>query len=360
MAELAAGVPNGTQDGASARTWPNVLGALTDRLDLAAADTAWAMDEIMTDNASPAQIAAFGVAMKMKGPTSTELRGLAESMLSHARLVDGVSDSVDIVGTGGDRANTVNISTMASVVVAASGVRVVKHGNRAASSKAGGADVLEALGVTIGLDGPAVAECVAEAGIGFCFAPMFHPALRFAGLPRKQIGIPTVFNVLGPLTNPGRPRAGLVGCAFEDLIETVAGVFAARGNSALVVRGDDGLDEITTSTTTTVYIVHGGVVRKETLDPTALGIARSPLDALRGGDAQENAAVAHAVFAGERGPVRDAVLINAAAAIAAYRGVDGELGAALAPALEEAAQAIDSGAAAALLERWVTASGRTA
>lgn len=355
MAELAAGVSTGTRQG---RTWPSVLGALTDRQDLSAADTAWAMDEIMTDNASPAQIAAFGVALKMKGPTASELSGLADSMLGHARLVEGVSDSVDIVGTGGDRANTVNISTMASVVVAAAGVRVVKHGNRAASSKSGGADVLEALGVTIGLDGPAVAACVAEAGIGFCFAPIFHPALRFAGLPRKQIGIPTVFNVLGPLTNPGRPRAGLVGCAFEDLIETVAGVFAARGNSALVVRGDDGLDEITTSTTSTVYIVQGGLIRKETLDPTTLGIARSPLDALRGGDAEENAAVARAVFAGEHGPVRDAVLINAAAAIAAYQGVHGTLSEALAPALLEAAQAIDSGAATTLLERWVTASGR--
>lgn len=342
------------------RTWPWVLGALTDRQNLAAADTAWAMDEIMTDNASPAQIAAFGVALKMKGPTAAELRGLAESMLSHARLIAGVGDSVDIVGTGGDRANTVNISTMAAVVVAAAGVRVVKHGNRAASSKSGGADVLEALGVTIGLDGDAVAKCVREAGIGFCFAPMFHPALRFAGLPRKQIGIPTVFNVLGPLTNPGQPRAGLIGCAFEDLIETVAGVFAERGSAALVVRGDDGLDEITISTTSTVYVVQGGAVRKETFDPRDLGIARAPLEALRGGDAEENAVIARSVFAGQRGPVRDAVLINAAAAIASHRGVEGSLADALAPALADAARAIDSGAASALLERWIEVSGRLA
>ncbi|WP_051461306.1 anthranilate phosphoribosyltransferase [Tomitella biformata] len=354
--DLSAASGGGSQE----RTWPLVLGALTDRRDLAASDTAWAMDEIMTDNASPAQIAAFGVALKMKGPTATELRGLADSMLGHARLIDGVAESVDIVGTGGDRANTVNISTMASIVVAAAGIRVVKHGNRAASSKSGGADVLEALGVTISLAGDDVAECVREAGIGFCFAPMFHPALRFAGLPRKQIGIPTVFNVLGPLTNPGQPRAGLIGCAFEDLIETVAGVFAERGNSALVVRGDDGLDEITTSTTSTVYVVQGGTVRKETLDPTTLGIARSPLEALRGGDAEENAAIARAVFASAAGPVRDAVLINAAAAIAAYRGVPGSLADALAPALVDAARAIDSGDAAALLESWVAVSGRLA
>lgn len=354
----AVGDPESVADAALGRTWPLVLGALTDRRDLAASDTSWAMDEIMTDNASPAQIAAFGVALKMKGPTAAELRGLADSMLAHARLVEGVSDSVDIVGTGGDRANTVNISTMAAVVVAAAGVQVVKHGNRAASSKAGGADVLEALGVSIGLDGVAVAECVRDAGIGFCFAPMFHPALRFAGLPRKQIGIPTVFNVLGPLTNPGRPHAGLIGCAFEDLIETVAGVFAERGNSALVVRGDDGLDEITISTTSTVYVVHAGRVRKETFDPTALGIARSPLESLRGGDADENAAIARAIFGGEQGPVRDAVLINAAAALAAYRGLGGPLLDALAPALADAAQAIDSGAATALLDKWVAVSGR--
>ncbi|WP_305091724.1 anthranilate phosphoribosyltransferase [Prescottella sp. R16] len=346
----------GTQrvTGAGDRSWPAVLGALTDRRDLTADDTEWAMDEIMSDNATPAQIAAFGVALKMKGATPGELRGLADSMLGHARTVPVSPDVVDIVGTGGDRSNTVNISTMASVVVAAAGVRVVKHGNRAASSKSGGADVLEALGVRIDLGADAVARCVEETGIGFCFAPVFHPALRFAGAPRKEIGIPTVFNVLGPLTNPAQPRAGLIGCAFEDLIEVIAGVLAERGNSALVVRGDDGLDELTTSTTSVVHVVSGGVVRTQKLDPTDLGITRVPLDALRGGDADHNARVALGIFAGDTGPVRDAVLLNAAGAIAAFDGLEGDLEEALAAGMAKAARAIDSGAASALLERWAS------
>ncbi|MBY6436718.1 anthranilate phosphoribosyltransferase [Rhodococcus kroppenstedtii] len=334
------------------RTWPAVLGELASGHDLTADDMAWAMDEIMSDNATSAQIAAFGVALKIKGPTAAELGGLASSMLGHARRVPIDDDVVDIVGTGGDRSNTVNISTMASVVVAAAGVRVVKHGNRAASSKSGGADVLEALGVRIDQGPERVADSVRALGIGFCFAPVFHPALRYTSAARKEIGIPTVFNVLGPLTNPAAPRAGLVGCAFPDLMDTVAGVFATRGNSVLVVRGDDGLDEITTSTTTTVRIVGGGEIRTEILDPRDLGVARVSLEELRGGDADTNAAVARRVFAGESGPVRDAVVLNAAGAIAAHRGVEGSLVDALAEATTAATEALDSGAAAALLERW--------
>ncbi|MBY6362407.1 anthranilate phosphoribosyltransferase [Rhodococcoides corynebacterioides] len=334
------------------RTWPAVLGELASGHDLTADDTAWAMDEIMSDNATSAQIAALGVALKIKGPTAAELSGLASSMLGHARRVPIDDDVVDIVGTGGDRSNTVNISTMASVVVAAAGVRVVKHGNRAASSKSGGADVLEALGVRIDQGPERVADSVRALGIGFCFAPVFHPALRYASAARKEIGIPTVFNVLGPLTNPAAPRAGLVGCAFPDLLDTIAGVFATRGNSVLVVRGDDGLDEITTSTTTTVRIVRDGEIRTETLDPRDLGVARVPLDELRGGDADANADVARRVFAGESGPVRDAVVLNAAGAIAAHRGIEGSLVDALAEATTAATAALDSGAAAALLERW--------
>ncbi|MFD6675220.1 anthranilate phosphoribosyltransferase [Rhodococcus zopfii] len=341
-----------------AQSWPAILGALTAGRDLSRAEAQWAMDEIMSDNATSAQIAAFGVALKMKGETAEEVLGLSDSMLAHARLVPVDDDAVDIVGTGGDRANTVNISTMASLVVAATGIRVVKHGNRAASSKSGGADVLEALGVHITLGPEQVAQSLAEAGIGFCFAPVFHPALRFAGPTRKEIGIPTVFNVLGPLTNPARPRAGLIGCAFPGLLDTIAGVLARRGNSALVVRGDDGLDELTLSTTSTVHIVHEGRVRTQTLDPTVLGIARVPLDALRGGDAVENAAIARAMLAGKTGPVRDAVLLNAAAAIAAYRGVDGPLEDALAAGLAEAAAAVDSGGAERVLQTWAETTTR--
>ncbi|MFC4374356.1 anthranilate phosphoribosyltransferase [Nocardia halotolerans] len=361
----------------SVRSWPQVLGTLADGGDLAADDTTWVIDEIFTDNATAAQIAAFGVAMKIKGPTPTELAGMVSGMLGHARLVRIDGDAVDIVGTGGDRSGSVNISTMSSVVVASAGVPVVKHGNRAASSKAGGADVLEALGVKLALGPESVARSVREAGIGFCFAPLFHSGLRFAGAARKEIGIPTVFNVLGPLTNPAQPRAGLIGCAFADLAPVIAGVFAQRRfalpvpggadvpgtpddyrASALVVRGRDGLDEITTSDLTDVWVVSGGRVRQTVLDPTVLGIERVDLDALRGGDAAENARIAQAVFAGAPGPVRDAVLLNSAAAIVAYdlsRGqgdVDLDLDAALAGGLERAAAAVDSGASAKLMQSW--------
>ncbi|WP_054813246.1 anthranilate phosphoribosyltransferase [Nocardia arizonensis] len=340
------------------RSWPRVLGTLADGGDLAADDTTWVIDEIFTDNATQAQIAAFGVAMKIKGPTPAELSGMARGMLGHARLVSIDGDAVDIVGTGGDRSGSVNISTMSSIVVAAAGVPVVKHGNRAASSKSGGADVLEALGVKLALGPESVARSVREVGIGFCFAPLFHPALRFAGPARKEIGIPTVFNVLGPLTNPAQPRAGLIGCAFSDLLPVVAGVFADRGASALVVRGNDGLDEITTSDTTATWVVSGGRSRETVIDPTVLGIARVELDALRGGDAEVNAGVARNVLAGSAGPVRDAVLVNSAAALVAYGLSKGELDfdvdihAALAAGIERAAAAIDSGKAAALLESW--------
>ncbi|MFF5036545.1 anthranilate phosphoribosyltransferase [Nocardia salmonicida] len=342
----------------SVRSWPQVLGTLADGGDLAADDTTWVIDEIFTDNATAAQIAAFGVAMKIKGPTPTELAGMVAGMLGHARLVRIDGDAVDVVGTGGDRSGSVNISTMSSVVVAAAGVPVVKHGNRAASSKAGGADVLEALGVKLALGPESVARSVRETGIGFCFAPLFHSGLRFAGAARKEIGIPTVFNVLGPLTNPAQPRAGLIGCAFADLAPVIAGVFAARGASALVVRGRDGLDEITTSDLTDVWVVSGGRIRQTVLDPTRLGIVRVDLDDLRGGDAEANARVARDVFAGTPGPVRDAVLLNSAAAIVAYdlsRGVgdvDSDLDAALVDGLERAAAAVDSGAAAKLLQSW--------
>jgi anthranilate phosphoribosyltransferase len=246
---------------------------------------------------------------------------------------------------------------MASVVVAAAGVPVVKHGNRAASSKSGGADVLEALGVNIALTAAGVAACVAQVGIGFCFAPVFHPALRFAAAPRKEIGIPTVFNILGPLTNPAQPTSGLVGCAFADLAPVMAQTFADRGHSVLVVRGDDGLDELTTTTTSTVWQVAEGTVREHTVDPTTLGLERVELAALRGGDAAHNADVARSVFGGATGPVRDAVLLNAAGALVAYRRNPGaDLHEQLREQIAVAADAIDSGAAATLLDDWVRVS----
>ena len=242
-------------------TWPHVLGTLTSGEDLAPADAGWAMARIMEGVATDAQMAAFGVALKMKGLAGPELAAFASTMLEYSYRVPTSRPSVDIVGTGGDRQGTVNISTMSSLVVSACGVPVVKHGGRAASSKSGGADVLEALGVAIDLGPEDVARCVDEVGIAFCFAPVFHPAFRFVAAPRREIGIPTVFNILGPLTNPASPSANLIGCAFEDLISVMAEVFALRGGSALVVRGSDGLDEITMTGPTRVLRVTGGADR---------------------------------------------------------------------------------------------------
>jgi anthranilate phosphoribosyltransferase len=260
---------------------------------------------------------------------------------------------VDVVGTGGDRSHSVNISSMATIVVAAAGVPVVKHGNRAASSRSGAADLLEALGVVIDLAPAAVERCVTELGVGFCFAPVFHPSFRHAATARRELGVPTAMNLLGPLTNPAQPGAGLIGCADARLAPVLAEVLAGRGSSALVVRGDDGLDEITTTSTTSVWLARDGVVRRDTLDVRELGVDRATLADLRGGDAAANAEVARRLLAGEVGPVRDAVLVNAAGAVAAYRGLDDDLPAAVAPALAEVAEAVDSGAAAVLLHRWV-------
>ena len=340
----------------AAPSWPQVLARLTARRELSRGQAAWAMEQVMAGDASPAQVAAFAVAMKMKGPSSAEVSELAEVMLSHARPMPAMrDDAVDIVGTGGDGVNTVNLSTMAAIVVAAAGVPVVKHGNRAASSLSGGADTLEALGVRIELEPEQVARSLAEVGIGFCFAPLFHPSYRHASAVRREIGVPTVFNLLGPLTNPARPRAGLIGCAFADLAEVMAGVFAARRSSVLVVHGDDGLDELTTTTTSTIWRVQAGTVDKLTFDPAGFGFARADLDDLLGGDAQANAAEVRAVLAGAGGPVRDAVVLNAAGALVAHAGLSSraEWLPAWEDGLQRASAAIDSGAAEQLLARWV-------
>jgi anthranilate phosphoribosyltransferase len=334
------------------QTWPALLNRLIAAGDLTEDDTAWAMDQVMSGRATPAQIAGFAVALRAKGETPAEIAGMARSMLAHAKRVPLDRRAVDIVGTGGDQAHTVNISTMAAVVTAAAGVPVAKHGARSASSKSGAADVLEALGVAIDLLPDAVLTCVDELGIGFCFAPVFHPALRHAGETRRDLGVPTVFNLLGPLTNPAQPAAGLVGCANARLAPVLAEVFAHRGCTALVVRGDDGLDELTTTTTSTVWLADGGSVRIEHVDPTGLGIRPAGPEDLRGGDAEVNAQVVRDLVGGKPGPVRDAVLLNAAGAIAAFRGFSTDLTADLRAGLDAAASAIDSGAAGTLLERW--------
>jgi anthranilate phosphoribosyltransferase len=339
------------------RTWPAVLSALLSGTSLEADDTAWAMGEIMAGAATPAQLAAFAVLLRAKGETPAEHAGLVTAMLDSAAPVELAGPLLDVVGTGGDRADTVNLSTMSALVAAGAGARVAKHGNRAASSSAGAADVLEALGVVIALPAAAVVRCVDEAGIGFCFAPVFHPGMRHAGAPRREIGVPTVFNFLGPLTNPARPTTLAVGCSDARMAPIMAAVLADRGDRALVFRGDDGLDELTTTTTSRVWIVQDGSVVEERLDPSALGVPPVDRDALRGGDAAHNAAVARSLLAGERGPVRDAVLLNAGAALAAYDGLGGaSLADAVAAGMRRAAAAIDSGAAADVLDRWVAVS----
>jgi anthranilate phosphoribosyltransferase len=342
----------------TATSWQAILSRLTTLQPLKPGEAAWAMDQIMTGTATPAQIAAFGVSMKMKRPTAAEVTELANTMLAYARRVptDEIgNDTVDVVGTGGDGSNTVNLSTMASIVVAAAGVPVVKHGNRAASSRSGGADTLEALGVRIDLEPEQVARSVREVGIGFCFAAHFHPSYKHAGAARREIGVPTVFNLLGPLTNPGMPRAGLIGCAWGDLAEVMAGVFATRRSSVLVVHGDDGLDELTTTTTSTIWRVQAGTVERVSFDPAGFGFPRAELSQLVGGDAETNAREAREVLAGAKGPIRDAVILNAAGAMVAHAGLTSgtEWFAAWESALDRAVRAIDSGAAEQLLARWV-------
>lgn len=338
------------------QTWSGLLGQLLRQESLSSSDTAWAMREVMSGEATPAQVAGFVVALRAKGETPEEVAGFVETMLAEAAAVCVPGRVVDTCGTGGDRAHTVNISTMAALVVAGAGVPVVKHGNRAASSACGSADLLEELGVVVDLPPAAVAPCLADAGIAFCFAPVFHPGMRHAAVPRRDLGVPTVFNILGPLTNPVRPAAQAVGVSDARLAPVMAGVLAARGVDALVFRGDDGLDELTTTSTSTVWVVSEGQVTSCSFDPASVGLARASLDQLRGADAPLNASVARDVLGGAVGPVRDAVLLNAAAAIAAYDGGSGDLVDRLAAGLARASAALAEGRAATLLDRWIEVS----
>ncbi|NJP65593.1 anthranilate phosphoribosyltransferase [Streptomyces spiramenti] len=338
------------------RSWPDVLGSLLAGEDLTAESAAWAMDRIMRGEASDAQIAGFAVALRAKGETVAEVDGLVRAMYSHARLIEVPGPTVDIVGTGGDRAGTVNISTMSAIVVAATGARVVKHGSRAASSRSGASDVLERLGVNLELSPGRVAQVAVDAGITFCFAVKFHPSLRHVAAARRELGIATTFNFLGPLTNPARVGAQATGVADARMAPILAGVLAARGTSALVFRGDDGLDELTTTGTSTVWVVRDGEVRRESFDPRSVGIEVVPVEALRGGDAGYNAEVARRLLAGERGPVRDAVVLNSAAALVALEPGHGPLADQLAAKMGRAEAVLDDGAAAATLERWVRTS----
>lgn len=346
-------------------TWATITARLVRGQELEAHEASWAMDEVMSGNSSAVQLAGFLVSLQAKGVTSGELAALADSMVAHARPVRAPQRSIDIVGTGGDLAQTVNISTMASMIIASTGRPVVKHGNRASTSRSGSADVLEALGVRLDLPVPAVEELVGKIGMTFLFAQVFHPSMRFAAEARRGLGIPTVMNILGPITNPARPQASAVGVADPTIAPTVAGVFAARGTSALVFRGQDGLDELTVTAPSDVWEVRGGQVRQHVLDPEQLlGIPRSDRDVLRGGTAQENAEVTRDLFRGVRdgrmGPVRDAVLLNAAAGVLAFDSIgqeasDGFLDRFVA-AFDEARAALDSGRPIDLVRRWAAAS----
>ena len=334
-------------------SWPTLLTALIGGQSLTADDTGWAMGEIMSGQATTAQIAGFAVALRAKGETTEEVIGLVRSMLDNAAPLALDGPMVDTCGTGGDRAATVNISTLAALVVRGAGVRVVKHGNRAASSACGSADLLEELGVAVDLTPDRVAACVKATDIGFCFARVFHPALRHAGPTRSELGVATFFNFLGPLTNPAQPSAQAVGVADERMAGVMAGVLAARGTSALVFRGTDGLDELSVGAPSRVWVVHDGEVRDDAVDPADLGIPAAAPDALRGADAAHNAAVTRRLLDGERGAVRDAVLLNAAAGLVAVEGPTGvPVTDQLAAALPRAAESLDSGAAGAALEAW--------
>ncbi|MFI9105287.1 anthranilate phosphoribosyltransferase [Streptomyces fildesensis] len=343
-------------DSSANHSWPGVLNQLLRGHDLTADDTAWAMDQIMTGEATDVQIAGFAIALRSKGETVDEMSGLVRAMYAHANLIEVPGRTVDIVGTGGDLARTVNISTMSAIVVAGTGAKVVKHGNRAASSQSGSSDVLERLGVNLELTPKRVVEVAEEAGITFCFAVKFHPALRYAAKARRELGAQTTFNFLGPLTNPARVRAQATGVADARMAPIMAGVLAERGSSALVFRGDDGLDELTTTATSQVWVVRDGKVDQVAFDPRDVGIPLVPVEALRGADAAYNAEVARRLLAGERGPVRDAVLLNSAAALVALDPGCATLEVQIAEGINRAAEAIDSGAARIALDRWVAAS----
>lgn len=350
------GAEPGPVDLAALGGWPGVLGPLMAGHDLGAHQTRAAMAEILAGAATPAQLAGFVVALRMKGETIEELTGLLGAMMSAAELVpldDGLRDrAVDLVGTGGDRSHSINVSTLASLVVAGAGVAVCKHGNRAASSSCGAADLLEALGVRLELTPAEVARCVSEAGLAFCFAPRFHPALRHAGPPRRELGVPTAFNVLGPMANPARVRRYVVGVADPAMAERMVGVLRAAGAlDALVVHGDDGLDELTTTTTSTMWRWDGASIRRSTVDPGALGLAPASPEALRGGDPSVNRRFAEAVLAGEPGAHRDIVCLNAAAGLLVAGVVED-----LVAGLTRACESIDSGAAAVALDRLVAVS----
>ncbi|MFL5735959.1 MAG: anthranilate phosphoribosyltransferase [Actinomycetota bacterium] len=335
--------------------WPKVLSHLAAGGSLSSEDAAAAMRMVMEGDATPGQIGGFLMALRTKGETVDELDGFASTALEFARPVRSDEPLLDTCGTGGDRAGTFNISTVSALVAAGAGVRVAKHGNRAASSHCGSADLLEALGVKIDLGPAGVERCLAEAGIAFMFAPVFHPAAAHAGPVRRELRVPTVFNFLGPLTNPARPAAQVIGVSDPRMLPLIADVIARRGTRAKVFRGEDGLDELTTTGLSEVYEVANGEVRETSLDPSSLGLKRAKKDDLAGGDVARNRTIAQEILDGAEGAHRDVVLLNAAAGLHVAGRAD-----AMAQGVELAAKAIDSGDARRVLERWVQVSNEAA
>ena len=345
----------------SSLDWAGVIAKLESGLDLLPAEAQSVMREVLEDRADKEILKSFLIALKNKGETPEEVGALVSQMYQFCAPITITERAVDTVGTGGDGAHTINISTTAAIIAAAAGSRVVKHGNRAASSKSGAGDLLEALGVAINLDGAKVAQTVSALGIGFCFAPIFHPAMRFAAPARKELATATVFNILGPLANPAKPKAAAIGVANDRMHLVMAQVLAERGVEGFVFRGDDGLDEITLATSTSILTIGNGEISSDRIDAKDFSLANAPISALVGGDAQENARITKAIFAGERGAPRDAVLLNAAAAIAAFDGeFELSIHERISRSLKKAADSIDSGKASSLLQEWVLLSNKLA
>jgi anthranilate phosphoribosyltransferase len=333
--------------------WDNAIAKMDSGQALEVSEIQEIMRAILSGESDIENIKKFLLSLKAKGETSDEVGALVSEMYQHSTPISIAERAVDTVGTGGDGAHTINISTTAAIIAAAAGARVVKHGNRAVSSKSGASDFLEAMGVVPGLNAAGVERTVRELGIGFCFAPVFHPAMRFAAAARKELATSTVFNILGPLANPARPQAAAIGVANERMHHVMARVLSEKGCDGFVFRGDDGLDEITLATTTLVLSIGTAEIKSERIDVKDFGMSNAPIAAIVGGDPQENARISSAIFAGERGAPRDAVILNAGAAIAAYEGdLNSDIKERITAGVRRAEKAVDSGAARELLEKW--------
>ncbi|MGO2035590.1 MAG: anthranilate phosphoribosyltransferase [Brevibacterium sp.] len=346
---------------AESLSWPDLLMSLMHQKDLEESQAAWAMDQIMSGQTPDVTMAAFLAAHHTKGETVAEIAGLVSAMMDHAVPLPGLEDSVDIVGTGGDRAKTANISSTAAMIISATGQRVVKHGNRATSSASGSADVLEALGVRFDITPEQTGLIAQEVGLAFCFANVFHPSMQFVSAVRRQISVPTAFNILGPLTNPARARHTAIGVADAQMAPLVVGTLAKRGHQAVVFRSRDGLDELSNTDVNDVWEVRHGEVEHTTFDALDLGFERVTKDDLRGGGPQDNAAITRAVLDGEHSAVRDIVLINAAAAlVAADESAVGSFTERMSAKISVATETADSGAGARKLDQLVEVSHRVA